>query len=154
MEIDFKQHAQGDRVILEGGVYRVKLVKWEKVQAKTGAPQIRWFAEVDSGSNAGTSIVDHLQLLPQTAWKIVLFFQNALNLTAEQTASLGKLDTNSERFLRLLETCKGRRIYFTVIKDAYNGKISNKVEGFTPDDDQAPVDIDDIDDVPEFVKRK
>jgi len=62
------------------------------------------------------------------------------------------MDTASEEFRRVLNQCKGKRLYITVTKEKREGKDRNSVVGYCPDGAENLEVLED--DVPDFIKNK
>ena len=141
----------GSGELLPEGLYRVKIKEHEKLKAKTGMEQIRWYGVVASGEHKGKTLLDHTALSEAASWRIGSFIHHA----GIDIKSLPKLDTNSESFNTLLAKVDGREMYWYVIKDTYNGKENNKVQEYKKIEDVAGEEIDlNEEGLPDFLKDK
>ena len=153
--INFPDHAQ-DRETYPENTYKVVLDRWEKVVAKTGTEQIRWYSNIEGGDYDGKSAVDHLQLLDNTGWKIANFLKACYGFDNDDLKALGKVNTGSARFARMMDLCKGRKMWWTLIIDSYGGSQRNKVSDYIPVaiEEQPKLNSTEIDDIPTFIKEK
>ena len=161
---------QGSEVLPEG-LYRVKITKHERVKGRA-ADQIRWYAQIvdakvdlarlaewasDKGVEAsaevltGKGLLDHLSLSEPAQRRVAWFLKECLGVN---TRDLPKMGDSSEVFERLLNLCDGREMWWDVIVSVYEGKTNNKVNAYMPILDQEPVDMGDLDDVPDFIRNK
>ena len=154
MQIDFPNldvSSSSPLPLLPEGLYRVKIKEHEKLKAKTGMEQIRWYGVVASGEHKGKTLLDHTALSEAASWRIGSFIHHA----GIDIKSLPKLDTNSESFNTLLAKVDGREMYWYVIKDTYNGKENNKVQEYKKIEDVAGEEIDlNEEGLPDFLKDK
>jgi len=135
--------------LLEQGCYLVQLKKAERKQAKkTGTEQMMITSEVVEGENVGATVVDYIALTDAAHWRVGKF----LLAVGYDLKSLGKLDTNSEGFMRIITNALGRKVYLEITQDTYEGKTNNKVAGYLSYQDQEPIEYED--NVPAFIKAK
>lgn len=150
MDMDWKKEASSQGELYPDNTYRVNLDRWEKVTAGTGTLQIRWYAKIVGGPYDGKSVIEHIPLSEAALWKLASFVK-AVGVPIEQ---LPKMTVGSEVFNRILDVCKGRHMYWQVYVAVYNGKKNNRVSDYLLAEEQDPVEIAEIDDVPDFVKNK
>lgn len=155
LSIDWRKESDGNsdntkQEMVPQNTYAVEVNKWEKVKAGTGTPQVRWFAKITDGPFKGVSLLDHTPLTEKALWKIATF----VKVCGIPVQSLPKMDINGEKFTRILDLCKGRKMYWEVIISVYNGRKSNKVEGYIPEMTQDPVDLSNLEDIPSWVTEK
>lgn len=147
----------GGRETYPENLYHVEIQKWEKVVASTGTDQVRWYATIldtdkmdnNGDSLEGKSLIEHTPLSDAAFWKIGWF----VNTCGINLKSLPKMQTGSEAFARVLNHCVGRKMYWAVIVDVFNGKKNNKVDQYIPDDEQDPIEELDLEaEIPDFIK--
>lgn len=153
MDIDFAKHADRASIpVQEPGTYKVKLDKWEKCIARTGTEQIRWYATIAEGEHQGDPLIDHLAMSEAAGWRIAWFTKEALGFDKEAMKAIGKLSIGGAKFNKLMDLAKGRTMFWSVTVDSQYG--NNKVTEYIDDADQVPVDPEDAEDVPAFLKEK
>jgi hypothetical protein len=133
------------------GIYKVKIDKYEMKKASTGTEQVRWYGRIAEGPYKGKTVLDHCALSDKALWKIGSFIHHAgFNLK-----KLPKLNTNSESFKRVLQSCVGREMYWYLIVDTYNGKDNNKTSDYKRLEQYEGMDGDEVEleDIPEFLKQ-
>jgi len=137
---------------LPEGTYKVMLIKWEKAIARTGTEQIRYYATVVEGEQEGKSLIDHIALSEKAFWRVAWFIKEALGWEKEDMQAVGNIDVGSEKFNRCFDLAKQRCMWWVVTVDkTYN---NNKVVEYLPDAEVDKVNVDDIEDVPTWVKSK
>lgn len=143
MEIDWTSTG-GDFPLLPSGTKLVKITEWEKVSASTGTQQIRWHANVERPEDeAGSSLVEHTPLTEKSLWKLA----NLVAACGIDTKALGKMTVGTPAFVKVLNACKGRRVYWNVYQDSYDGgDLKNKVKDYKKDDEQEELDVGNIPD--------
>jgi hypothetical protein len=152
MEVDFGKYANSQNIeVLPAQTYKVTLNKWEKCIAKTSTEQIRWYATVDTpDEHKDKPLIDHLALTEAAGWRIAWFVADALNWDADTMKQVGRIAVGSAKFNRLMDLAKGRSMYWTIsIDPTYN---NNKVAEYVKDDTSDPVDLDELDDIPDFLR--
>lgn len=152
--IDFGKYADNNTIeTLPAGTYKVHMTKWEKCIAKTGMEQIRVYASiVGAGELEGKPITDHIALSDKAHWRVAWFIKEALGWEKEDMQAAGKIAVGSEKFNRCFDLAKDRTMYWTIIIDpTYN---NNKVTEYIPDADIEKVDVDELEDVPTWVRNK
>ena len=152
-DINFGDHT-GDVELLPENTYKVRLKRWEKCLAKTQTEQVRWFANVVGGEHDGAPLIDHLQLLASTHWKIANFVKAAQNWGKDELKALGSMGLGTEKFSRVMDLCKDRLMWWTVEVDTFGGKPRNKVNDYVCEPEQAKLSVDAVEDTPEWVKNK
>jgi len=145
--IDFDRAGEGYTVI-PAGTYKVRIKKAEFRKAKSGNDMIQWHGVVVEGAQIGSSISDFTTLTDSAAWKAGNLIKCAgIDVT-------GKLDTNSGKFVNLVNACVGQSMYWKVTEDVTpDGKPTNKVEGYARDTDQSSVIVSTDGDVPSFARE-
>ena len=152
MKINWSREGQSGTPLVPSGTYKVKIDKHMEVTASTGTPQIRWFATITEGggpSCIGMTLLDHTPLTEKALWKLGTF----VRVAGVPTDKLGDMDTKGAAFQKVLDLVDGREMYWEVILSVYNGRKSNKVEGYMPAMEQDLVDVDNLDDIPDFVVK-
>jgi hypothetical protein len=141
--------------ILPANTYLVEITAWKREKSKTGNDMIRFDGRVVKPANfEGKSLVDYITITETAIWRLKAFIANALNL-ASNGVKLPKMDTNSSEFENILNACKGRKMFWTVIVDTYDGKEKNKTAQKDPYGEwakNAPFSVESIEDVPDWVK--
>jgi hypothetical protein len=153
MDVDFAQYADSQNIeVLPAQTYKVTLNKWEKCVAKTGTEQIRFYASVTEGEHIGKPLIDHMALTDAAGWRLAWFVKEAMTWDKDAMKAVGKIRVGSAKFNRILDLAKGRQMYWTITIDpTYN---NNKVVEYIPDETETPVDLSELEDVPEFLKDK
>ena len=153
MSIDMAKYADRSNIeVLPAGNYKVELTKWEKCVARTGMEQIRFYATVKDGEHTDKPLVDHIALSDAAHWRVAWFIKEALGWDKEDMKGVGKMEIGSEKFNRCFDLAKNRTMFWVVSIDAtYN---NNKVVEYINDPDAGKVEVDDLEDVPEWVKNK
>ena len=133
--------AEQDRMVYPQGTYKVVIKEFERVTASTGTEQIRWRAViVEPEEHKDRTIVDHCALTDKAIWRLQKFVK-AAGLDAK---TLGKTDTTSPQFDKILHTCVGRKMFWAVSEDVDNkGLPRNNVNDFVNDLDQEPISVGD-----------
>jgi hypothetical protein len=151
--IDMAKYAdRGNIEVLPAGTYKVALNKYEKCVARTGMEQIRYYATVAEGDHMDAPLIDHIALSDAAHWRIAWFIKEALGWEKEDMQNAGKMEIGSERFNRCLDLAKGRTMFWVVSVDpTYN---NNKVMEYINDPDAGKVEVDQLEDVPDWVKNK
>jgi len=151
-KMNWKDQGRGMEPI-EEGIYEVQIKDFKHGESLNGNPKID-FEAIIVGPEGNPFIGRHL-------WEVVTLTEKAMWrlgwLVADlgiDTSTLKEMDTKSEDFKRVLHACKGRRIWWTVIIDTFNGKGRNKVVDYAKSDDQIPLAAIDLEEVPDFLKRK
>ena len=139
--------------LLPAATYCVEITDYKKDRnLKSSNEQIMFSAKVVTPKDyAGKSLVDFITITEASVWRIKAFLIACLN-----TNELPKVDTTSLEFDGLLNACKGRRMYWDVIIDNYNGKDKNKTHSKNPYGEYAknhPFSADNLSDIPEWVKN-
>jgi hypothetical protein len=138
---------------VDEGSYEVKILDYKWGESLKGNPKIDWESVIvgpDGSPFIGRHLWEVTTITDKALWRLAWFVAEA----GIDTAELKEMDTKSEEFKRVLQACKGRRMWWTVTIDAYEGKTRNKVSEYAQVADQAPITAKDLDDVPEFLKHK
>jgi hypothetical protein len=151
--IDMAKYADRSNIeVLPAGSYKVRLDKWEKCVARTGMEQIRYYATVVDGEHEDKPLIDHLALSDAAHWRVAWFIKESLGWTKEDMQAIGKMEIGSERFNRCLDMAKGRTMFWVIqIDPTYN---NNKVTEYIDDPDAGRFDVEELEDVPDWVKNK
>lgn len=151
-DLDFTKYSQNNIETLPAGTYKVTINKWEKCVARTGMEQMRVYATVVNGEYEGKPLTDHMALSEKATWRVMWFINEALCWEKEDRDQVGKLAIGSEKFNRCFDLAKGRTMFWTITIDpTYN---NNKVVEYIPDEEMDKVDVDELEDIPEFLKNK
>jgi len=131
MQMDWKKEGKGSREVVPEGTYRVNITDWEECNAKTGTPQIRWYAEIfEPKTSKGVTLVDHTALTAQALWRLATL----VSACGIDLSKLPKMEVGTPAFKQVLDACKGRVTYWRVIKDEQYK--NNKVEEYIRDAEQ------------------
>lgn len=134
-----------NNVVVEAGNYHVTFDSWKDHTAKdSGNPCVI----VTYLTEAGEPIADFLTLTDAAMWKVA----TVVEACSIDIGKLAEMDTASEEFRRVLNQCKGKRLYITVTKEKREGKDRNSVVGYCPDGAENLEVLED--DVPDFIKNK
>lgn len=151
------EKSMGGYTLLPTGTYKVLITDWEEGASKTkGSPQIMWKAEVladgGSGEHVGATAVDYTYLTPTSLWRLAKF----VTATGLIITNLPKMEVGGPAFKRVMDACKGRMVYWSIKKEVFEGKDTNKVVDYMMDAEQPRADLVSIgdmeNDVPKFVK--
>jgi hypothetical protein len=128
-----------ERMVYPDGTYKVIIDSFEKVTAKTGTEQIRWFAKIiEPTEHRDRTIVDHTALTEKALWRLIKFV-SACGLDVK---ALGQMDTSSPEFDMVLQKCKGRSVFWRVsVGKDQNGLPRNEVADFVNDLEQPEVPV-------------
>ncbi len=149
LTMDWKNEQNGEYQLYPDGTYKVRIKDWENTNAKTGTPQIRWHAEiVEPMEFGGKSIIEHTALSERSLWRLAKFVASA----GIDINRLPKMEVGSASFNRTLDACKGRYMYWSIYKDNYQGRESNKVEDYLVDKDQGLIMPEIEEELPDFLK--
>lgn len=144
----------GQNQVAEAGTYHVEIKGYKDYKAMSGNPcliiehTIIGPTEGVGSEMVGRKMADFITLTESATWKLGWFVGSCGIVIAD----LPDMDTGSEDFKRILNMCKGRRLWVTVTKEVYNGKDVNKFVDYMPDEDQEEVEV--IEEVPEFLRKK
>ena len=106
--------ASGDFEVYPEGGYILKMREWEKTEAKSGTPQIRFhFNIVEPVNYAGKTFVDHCALTEKALWRIA----KLVDRCGIATADLSEMEVPGKAFSAVLDSCKGRKVGATLIVD-------------------------------------
>lgn len=133
------------------GEYTVRVKTWERVKAKTGTPQIRWKAVIESGEFKNSPITEHTPLTEKSMWRVATLVKSC----GIVIKGLGKMDVNSPAFANVLNLTKGRTtIWKLIVEKGQNGKDRNSIEQYITDPTQETIEAKggSPDDVPDFLK--
>ena len=87
-------------------------------------------------------------------WKKVKAKQSGNDML--DVSQLPPMETDSQEFRNLMDACKGRRMWWSLIQDTYNGTTKNKTAQRDPyaadPKNNKPFEPTSIEDVPEWVK--
>lgn len=150
--MNWKDQGRGMEPV-EEGTYEVQIKDYKFGESLNGNPKID-FEAVVIGPEGNPYIGRHL-------WEVVTLVEKAMWrlgwLVAElgiDTSTLKEMDTKSEEFKRVLLACKGRRVWWVVVIDTFNGNKRNKVVDYARSEDQKPLTAMDLEEVPEFLRLK
>jgi hypothetical protein len=148
--MDWGKEAESTGQTYPAGTYKVVIDRWERVTAKTGTPQIRWYASIQMPEKyLGKFIVDHTPLTEKALWRCAILVK-ACGIDVNK---LGKMDTNGSAFAKVLDSCKGRAAYWRLtIEPDLNGIERNRIDDYQPDTEQAAAGKEE-DYEPEFLKE-
>jgi hypothetical protein len=149
------KNANKNRVV-EAGTYLVEVTNWKDHKSAAGNPCIiletvvvgSGSEEASPDNEIGAKIADFLTLTESAAWKLA-WVVNTLGISI---AELPDMDTGGEEFLRILNACKGRRMFVTCTKGVNNGKDVNNITNYMPDESQETVEV--KEEVPSFIKNR
>ena len=145
------KNAQRNRVV-EAGQYHVQVKGWKPHEAVDSGNDCVIFEHTIIGPvdspEIGQTVSDFITLTEAAAWKLG-WFVGACGIII---ADLPDMDTGSEEFQRILNTCKDRRLWVQVTKGVHKNKDVNKITDYTPDDDQEEVEV--VEEVPDFIANK
>ena len=138
-------------VVYPSATYKVRLDSYERKEASTGTPQIKWKAEiVEPAEHQGRYIVDFTALTEKSLWKVA----NCIQGFGVNTMNMGITDTNSSGFEEVLKACVGRTAFWRNEEGVSNqGNPRNNIVGYTADGLQEELVLDGSDEsVPDFAK--
>lgn len=149
--IDWNKESQGgDYEVLPEGVYQVRVLSWEKCDSKKkGTPQIKVNLQInDKGPQDGKKLSDFIPLTENSLWRVARFVSNCgVDLSKTKTMEVG-----SQAFQDILQLTKNRNVIVDVIQDSYQGKVNNKINGYSAVAGQSAVSGNVSEDVPSFLK--
>jgi len=148
MKMDWRK---AGNTTVDAGVYEVVVKAWKPDTSRNKNPVIRFTYEIvgPSGNpNVNRTLVDSITLTDAAAWRLAWF----VGSTGIVLESLAEMDSESEEFHRVLETCVGRKLWITTVIDSYEGIQRNKITDYAKSDDQEETEI--TEEVPDFIKRR
>lgn len=148
--MDWKKQGENQTFLYPEATYEVKVIKMERVTARTGSPQVRWTAEIlNNDVFGGKKIVEHNVLTDNALWRVAKF-------AAACGVDLNKLpamDTDSIAFTNTLRRCLGCKMYWQVTQGTTpQGKQKNNVADYLPHPDNVQIEEIGLEDVPGFLK--
>lgn len=144
------KNAQRNRVV-EANTYHVQVAGFRTTKFTTGNDGAIFDYIIigpEGNEEVGAKISDFFTFTKNAEWRIGWF----VSTCGIMTTDLPDMEYGSEDFGRILNLCKGRKLFVTVIKEDYQGSMRNKVTDYQPDDSMEP--IEEIQEVPEFIKKK
>lgn len=143
-----------DREPIDANSYLVEVMDYEFGTSQKGNKKIVWTHKIvgpDENEYIGRTLkCDSQTLTDKAMWKLAWF----ISACGISTKGLPDMNTGSTTFQKVLETCRGRKLWVTVTVDTWDGKKNNKITDYLKYDDQEPIESLDLDDVPDFVKNK
>jgi hypothetical protein len=134
--INWKDHESQELKVYPEATYHVRIENWARgVVARSGNKQIRFRARIIDGQYSCGAIFDHAVLTANAIWKVAKIVQKA----GIDLKTLPKMEIDSQAFDDVLETCKGRTMYWAVREKSYNGAVSNEVYDYKVDDEQPTI---------------
>lgn len=153
MKVTWKGNGSGKEPVPADN-YEVQITDYRFTESLKGNPQITWETKIvgPGGSEyIGRTLYEQTTLMPSSIWKLGWLVESL----GINTGVLPEVDTESEEFRRIIKACVGRRLWFTVDIDVWDGKKRNKVVDYQASSDQAELNtLEDIEDVPDFIKSK
>ncbi len=152
---DWSRVGQGG-IIIEDGTVKVKCKDVQEARAGGGSGilQLRWEAEVleaDNEEYIGKTLVQYTPIEDKEGGDTALWRTlSMVHACGIETDNLPNMDTEGAAFKKVYSACKGREMYWCLVKTQYNGKDKNeftkngmlRVEG----NDVIEVDVDAVDD--------
>ncbi len=137
MIIDWEK--EQERMVYPQGTYKVVIDSWERATAKTGTEQIRWKAKIiEPEEHKDRGIVEHNALTEKAIWRL----QKMVSALGVDAKALGKCDTTSPQFEKVLNICVGRNVHWLVAEENdLNGLPRNSIKDYVPDLSQEKIGI-------------
>ena len=156
MLMDWEKAGNQEFEIYPEGSYCVEIKSWKKEIAKSsGNEMIRLDgAIVTPSAHKGKSVVEWITLTEAAQWRLAFFLEKCLAIDVKK---LPPMDTDSEEFRNLLNACKGRKMFWNIYIDSYDGKNKNKTTQKDPYEiskGNQPFDISTIEEAPDWVKSR
>jgi hypothetical protein len=152
MQMNWKEESEksGNFETYPEGSYVMKVDSWERTEASTGTPQLRYHFTIQQPAEyKGKTFVDHFALTEKALWRIATFIARC----GIELGTLAKMEVGSPVFINVLNKSKGRKVGAVVENESYNGKERNKVAEYILVEKEF-VDVDGPDeDVPDFLKN-
>ena len=152
-KINWSEESKGEGFqVYPEGTYKVTIVGYEQVTAKTGTPQIRWKATIlEPTELIGKNITLHTPLTTKSLWKIA----RLVKACGIDMASLGTMEIGSKAFLHVLDRCLRRTVYWHVSIGAdNNGNQRNEIDDFRLDSEQEVIGLQkQEEELPPFLKE-
>jgi hypothetical protein len=148
MKMDWRK---AGNTTVDAGVYEVVVKAWKPDTSRNNNPVIRLTYEIvgpEGNPNLNRVLPDSITLTDAAAWRLAWF----VGSTGIVLESLGEMDSESEEFRRVLDTCVGRKLWVTTVIDSYEGVPRNKITDYAKSDDQEETEI--TEEVPDFIKRR
>jgi len=140
MIIDWQE--EQERVVYPAGTYKVVISEWESGESsEKKTPYIMFKAKiVDPELHRGRGIVDFCHITEKAIWRLKKFVSAA----GVDAKPLGKTDTTSPQFKQIIDSVKGRKMFWLVGEDTDpNGMPRNVITDYVNDLDQEPAQVGD-----------